>query len=369
MSEKRRKSEDVYRWLRLYVEQNKFSDNLKLPSENFICNKFLVSRTTVRESLRLLTQEGLIYAVRGSGTYINQVMVAPLEYGDSNEIKIGAILQGQDKGAIHDFLEGIRDEIKGKDIGLYIYYTDNTFANERYCLQMVMTQNFSGFIIDGVKSVIINPNLDCYEKLLQKKKPVIFYNNYYSSLPYPRVTTDNQSSAKLLLGELLNKGHKQIVSVFWCDNQQSLDKFAGYTKMLCSRGLSFQDDDVYWCMSSDGVGDSFARNFLKFLRTKTKATAIVCCNYLVYCEVKKVIERLNKKIPEQYSVVCFDYSEKNLEDEGVTCTIHPAYEMGQISARNLTRMIFNKIPYADRYSQKIPPKLYEGISVKNLRDT
>ncbi len=364
MADKPRKSEEVYRWLRLHVEQNKFSDHLKLPSENMICRKFGVSRTTVRESIQLLVEEGLIYTLRGSGTYINQVMVAPLEYGDNSKIKIGAILQGQDKGAIQDLLEGIRHEVENQEAGLYIYYTDNNFSNERYCLETVTTQKFSGFIVDGVKSVITNPNLDCYQRLLAEKIPVIFYNNYYPSLPYPRVTIDNKSTAKQLLSQLVRAGHRQIVSVFWCDNQQSLDKFEGFSQALQGFSLPFRDQDFYWCLSHQGIGKEFQQNFLRFLRARSKTTAIVCCNYLVYVAVKEVIARMGKQIPQDYSVVCFDYSEKNWESDGVTCSLLPAYEMGMVSAGNLLTMIKNKDCCGSRYHYQFDPIIYEGRSVE-----
>ena len=34
-----KKSEQVYRWLLAYIDENKFSGNLKLPSENALCRR------------------------------------------------------------------------------------------------------------------------------------------------------------------------------------------------------------------------------------------------------------------------------------------------------------------------------------------
>ena len=64
------KSEMVYLWVRAYIEENKFSSNTKIPSENTLSRKLAVSRETVRRALERLTEEGLLLRVKGSGTYI-----------------------------------------------------------------------------------------------------------------------------------------------------------------------------------------------------------------------------------------------------------------------------------------------------------
>ena len=49
------KSEMVYLWVRAYIEENKFSSNTKIPSENTLSRKLSVSRETVRRALERLT--------------------------------------------------------------------------------------------------------------------------------------------------------------------------------------------------------------------------------------------------------------------------------------------------------------------------
>lgn len=43
-----KKSEQIYIWMRSYIDENKFADNSKLPSENVISHRLKVSRETVR---------------------------------------------------------------------------------------------------------------------------------------------------------------------------------------------------------------------------------------------------------------------------------------------------------------------------------
>ena len=96
-----RKWQRVYRWLLAYIDENKFTGNQKLPSENTLCRRLNVSRETVRLAMDQLEEENLITRVRGSGTFFNKevAMSRELSRADS-QIKIGLILQGQDGGVI-----------------------------------------------------------------------------------------------------------------------------------------------------------------------------------------------------------------------------------------------------------------------------
>jgi len=56
--------------LRSAIMMGKFDDKTLFPTENALCQKYGVSRFTVREALRKLSQEGLIARKHGSGTSI-----------------------------------------------------------------------------------------------------------------------------------------------------------------------------------------------------------------------------------------------------------------------------------------------------------
>lgn len=58
------------------IENGKFDAHDKLPSEREFCEKYDVSRITVRQTLQELEKEGYIYKQHGKGTY-----VAPKKFG------------------------------------------------------------------------------------------------------------------------------------------------------------------------------------------------------------------------------------------------------------------------------------------------
>lgn len=366
-----KKTEQVYQWLLAYIDEHKFSSNMKLPSENAIRQRLHVGRETVRAALGKLEQDGLIYKKQGSGTYIRKdtALSRNLNTG-SAEWKIGLILQGQDSSANSRVIDGIADGLKqalpDKKTDLNIFLTDNKFSNERRCLQTVMKQNFQGFIIDGVKASLINPNLDCYQDIYEKQIPVIFYNNYYKEVPYPKVITDDIKCADALVQLLVQAGHRRIAGIFVYDNYQSVEKFHGMVRAMRKYQVEFQDDYVKWCVSDEAHDENFVKALERFLRGLPDCTAIICCNYIIYRLVQKALQQRGKRVPEDYSLVCFDYSGEGWEEEGITCSISQGYRMGLKLAENLIKMIERRECSGARYSCVMEPSIHIGSSIRRL---
>ena len=363
----RKKADKIYNWLRAYIDENKFSSNQKLPSENELCRRLDVSRETVRAAMTRLAEEDLVTRVKGSGTYINkEAAVSGPARSLNAEYKIGLILQGQDSHANSRLIDGIRDVMSDTDVDLQIFFTDNKFSNERNCLDVVAHQGFDGFIVDGVKASLLNPNLDCYRNIFAKKIPVIFYNNYYKELNYPRVINNDYKCARELIGLLTRAGHKKIAGIFVYDNYQSIEKFRGYVGALRSAGLKFEDDYIKWCISNEAHADGFYKEIGKFLKGLPKCTAIVCCNYMILQSVLHFLRETGKSVPEDYSLVCFDYSGQDWEHSGITCSIHPGYEMGIQVGKRLLKMIQNHEYCGNGYSYLMDLRIYEGRSIRKL---
>lgn len=340
LSAAEKKSAQVYRWLLAYIDENKFSGNQRLPSENALCRKLGVSRETIRVAIDRLVNEGIVYKVKGSGTYFHREKVMTRDLNTEDALyKIGLVLQGQDTSANSGLIEGVRSVLTQEQVDLHVFLTDNKFCNERRCLETVVHQNFHGFIVDGVKSSILSPNLDCYKELYRRKIPVIFYNNFYRNLRCPRVTINDIECAHQLIERLMDAGHSHIAGIFVYDNYQSVEKFQGMAEAMRNRGLELNDDYIKWCISDEAHNESYVRSIERFLKSIPKCTAIVCCNYIIYRLVMKTLQKMGKTVPEDYSLVCFDYSEETYRQEDVTCSVEQGFEMGRQLALRLMEMI------------------------------
>lgn len=66
------------------IKSKKYPAGSKLPSEKALCDKFAVSRITIRQALEMLENQGLIYTAHGKGTFVKEGVI------DSNLQKISS---------------------------------------------------------------------------------------------------------------------------------------------------------------------------------------------------------------------------------------------------------------------------------------
>lgn len=366
VTEKKRKI--VYDYIRTYIDQNKFTVYNKLPSEHYLCNRCSVSRETVRAAITQLTEEGFVYAIKGSGTYFHRTKALLNPYfTKTGDTVIGLILQGQDFNANSHLVKGIRTTLDQVGADVRIFQTDNKLVNERKCL-MSCRKGFHGLIVDGVKASILNPNLDCYSDLYAGNIPVIFYNNFYKGTSYPKVIIDDAQCADALIQRLTAKGHTNILGIFVYDNYQGIEKYQGYVRALLKYHAQFDDKYVKWCISDELYDkEAYPKMLWKFIKNQPRCTAIVCCNYMILQYVMKLLADHGKRVPEDYSIVSFDYSNTDWELSGITSSIHPGFDMGVEVGNRILQMVKDPLYKKHDYSYVFPPTIYDGNSISDLR--
>ena len=57
-------------WLRRQIQHKELPPHSRLPSERELCDRFGISRITVRKAIATLTQEGLVHSTPGKGTFV-----------------------------------------------------------------------------------------------------------------------------------------------------------------------------------------------------------------------------------------------------------------------------------------------------------
>lgn len=62
-------------YLRRQIQSGHWQPNQQVPSEKQLCEYFSVSRTTVRQAVSHLVNEGLLYHVKGRGTFVRKPAV------------------------------------------------------------------------------------------------------------------------------------------------------------------------------------------------------------------------------------------------------------------------------------------------------
>ena len=66
-----RPREEAAELIECYIWGHRLAPHQKLPSERSMCEMWDLNRSTLRTAIRQLTEEGLIYSLQGSGTYVS----------------------------------------------------------------------------------------------------------------------------------------------------------------------------------------------------------------------------------------------------------------------------------------------------------
>lgn len=64
----------IYKKIRTAIRNGEYAENAPLPSERILCEKYHVSRSTIRQAVSLLKESEEVYTIHGNGTFIKPQM-------------------------------------------------------------------------------------------------------------------------------------------------------------------------------------------------------------------------------------------------------------------------------------------------------
>jgi GntR family transcriptional regulator len=59
-------------WVQAEIAAGRFEPGRRIPSESWLMQAFGVARTTVRRTMKVLRDEGIVVTVQGRGSYVTQ---------------------------------------------------------------------------------------------------------------------------------------------------------------------------------------------------------------------------------------------------------------------------------------------------------
>lgn len=69
------KNEEIQEFILTNIKNNIYTEGMQIPTEMELMERFLVSRMTVNKALGVLRNKGIIYSIRGKGTFVKKEMV------------------------------------------------------------------------------------------------------------------------------------------------------------------------------------------------------------------------------------------------------------------------------------------------------
>lgn len=354
-------------WIIEAIESGRFAHGTVLPSENMLCDKFTVSRQTVRNAMAELKAEGYVERHKGKGTFVKKRTRL------SRDKSIGVILGFLDNYIFPSVLEGIERTLTRNGYGIDLGFGHNRVNNEAKFLHRIIESNVSGVIVEGVKSAFPNPNAHLYNKLLSEGVPVVLVHNYYTNIDCPAVVMDDTELTRQITQMVIDAGHRRIAGLFKFDDIQGPHRYAGFIQALMENDIPVREEHIRWYDSME-MKESALRNrrlYEEFAEDVGKnCTAMVCYNDLVACAVISYLREKGYRVPEDVSVAGFDDSDIMKQyDVSLTSVHHPKDKMGEMAAEVLLEYIRDpKKNIVEKDLRVIPAGITVRDSIRVIHD-
>ncbi|HBU11606.1 MAG TPA: hypothetical protein DEB31_02395 [Clostridiales bacterium] len=358
------KYESLKQWIIEGIRAGTFRHGDKLPSENFLCRKFGISRQTVRHAMADLSEGGLIKKVRGSGSYVQKQR--PM--GSSKTV--GILVSHVDDYLFAQILNGVEEVLTSDGFGIDLGISNNSIELERKFLQRVLDTNMVGLIVEGTRSSLPNPNIELYEEMRRRDISIVFIHNYYENFPCASVLMDDIAMSRELTGLLLKAGHKRIAGLFKGDDLQGPRRYTGYVEALRDADIPVREELVGWFYSNYYDNIMLEMNLDHVVMNLAGYTAIVCYNDWIAEEVYKLYQQNNIKIPGDISLVSFDdIPLARYIANGITSGQHPHKLLGIEAATRLLKMLREGIAAVPQQPRLMPYSISVRDSIKDIGET
>ncbi|MBR3535988.1 MAG: GntR family transcriptional regulator [Oscillospiraceae bacterium] len=334
------------------IRSGKYPEGKSLPTEEELSAKYSMSRQTVRKALQILVNEDLIVKRQGSGSVVKGKGSNPRSH------IIAVIATYIDDYIFPGQLRAVESVLSANGYTPVLAATGNRVYSERTILEDLLNKPIDGFLIEGTKTAMPNPNFDLYARLFKRRIPVVFFNSYYPELQGTiSVCADNRSGGYELVNYLLGKGHERIAGFFKSDDIQGHQRYLGYISALRDAGRLVGDEKVIWYTTESK--EQILSDAEAILSRIGDSTAVVCYNDDIAIRLIRTLTQCGKRIPEDIAVASFDNSNfSEISPVRITSMSYDDRNIGSIAANKLIDILNGK----KVHSESVPWTLAEKES-------
>lgn len=332
------------------IEAHFYPDGTLLPTEEQLTRLYDVSRQTVRKSLSILEENGLIEKKQGCGSVVTMKNPA----ADSG--KVAVIATYIDDYIFPVQLGGAVEVLAKKHFSAVLSATGNRICTERKILEDIIREPVAGILVEGTKTAFPNPNIDLYKKISDMKIPIVFFNSCYKELDGALcISADNRRGGYDLTSYLLAKGHKSIAAVFKADDIQGHQRYSGYISAMFDHNIYISDSKTIWYTTETKERIFEGSDLLSFIGD---ATAVVCYNDEIAFNLIKYLTACGKSVPRDIAVVSFDNSSLSEISPVKITSLSCGVNLGETAAKKLMDILSGRAAV----SEVIPWRLEEKES-------
>ena len=336
----------------------------KLPGERALCEKYQISRNTLRAALQQLQREKRVQAVHGSGTRIlaqakkRGATVTP----PSRDV---ALLSPEPLERLLPmqtlWVGELRAMLNERGCRLQVFHGHHYFrANPGAALQRLLAGNVHGCWI------LMQSTAALQQWFSKNAVKCVVAGSVHAGLDLPYRDLDHRAACRHAAGILLGLGHRKLM--FMVSNRRlagDLESEAGFVEGVQKSPSNAVE--VVICRHDESVA-GIGRSLLRLMKASPTPTAILVANAYHYLTVVSQLAQIGLRVPQDVSVISRD-------DDLFLSYLSPVparYLMsGKTLAKSLLEPVLATLGDADplRRGVRLMPKFIRGESIGALNRT
>jgi GntR family transcriptional regulator of arabinose operon len=311
------KYESVKRYLRERIAAGEMRPGDRIPSEEELVQLLQVSRNPVRRALGDLVQEGWIFTLRGSGSYVKQAQ-------NTDHITLSCLLSTEDRRFESELIRGMRiavDNHPNMNLDLVLKKPGRDTKQMIEVLNSLDASKVGGVlflpVLDAQRSV--NRMLGATLRSLQRPDfAVVALDRFVPECESSYVMTDHARGAMLITDYLLSQGHGNIAILYEHPENTSIDlRFDGVRKSLAAGNREIPRNRMIHLPYEEVSerGEKLVRGLLA-----EGVSCLFCFENAIALEISRLARRLGMSVPHDFSLCSFDDHSFVGDDQGfLTC--------------------------------------------------
>lgn len=321
--------------IRAEIAREDLKPGARLPTEAGMCERFKVSRSTIRQALNRLEVDGLITRTRGKGTFLRKsstVISDVPTYRSTMDASVtsaphkvlGLVFCARSDTLQMSILLGVERAAKSRGYGIMFGYSGEDMRAEQREIERLLRIGADGVIVMPVSNVTSTPGV---QMLQEHKTPAVLVDRYLTDLDTSYVVSDGFNGTYRLTEHLIILGYQSIVFINsgkeWITTSSVGDRFSGFRKALEDYGMPSEQTAPLSINvnSTDEVRDLLAQG--------SRSLAIVAVHDAVAISLMRTAAGIGLRAALDYAVVGFD----DLPDAShlpvpLTTVLQPRYDLG-----------------------------------------
>jgi GntR family transcriptional regulator of arabinose operon len=278
------------------IENNEISQDDRIPSESEFAKMLDVSSITVRKALTDLVNEGVIYRIRGKGSFVANQNASAVKASSNLIAFIISGIEINDSSYLR-IMKGVQSFLGKNDCKLMIEFVENNFEQERELVLRLIQSEIRGLLVYSSDPDAAKGYLD---EVRRRSIPVVMLDRFPSGYPVNSVACNNHDGAYEAVEYLIGQGHRRIgFAAYDFYLSPEIERYNGYRSAMSNASLPLEDDRIYLNKELD------YRKLAAQIRDG-EVTALFCANDKRALEVLEKLTAEGIRIPEQLSLMGFD---------------------------------------------------------------